>query len=132
MAALDRLTIPCVLALCLGTVAPAAAQAPNDALLRLLQVLRDRGSITAQEYEEIRLVAAGPLAPSPPPAATPPPMAAADLPPLINKALAGKWYERIGLRGYTQFRYADVLNEDGPALEVPADRTVNPNESFAI
>jgi hypothetical protein len=128
----DTLTILCVLALCLGTVAPAAAQAPNDALLRLLQVLRDRGSITAQEYEEIRLVAAGPAAPSPPQAVAPAPMAAADLPPLINKALAGKWYERIGLRGYTQFRYADVLNEDGPALEVPADRTVNPNESFAI
>ena len=128
----DPLTILCVLGLWLGTVAPAAAQAPNDALLRLLQVLRDRGSITAQEYEEIRLVATGPAAPSPPRAAAPAPIAAADLPPLINKALAGKWYERIGLRGYTQFRYADVLNEDGPALEVPADRTVNPNESFAI
>ena len=32
-------------------------QAQNEALLRLLQVLRDRGSITAQEYEEIRKVA---------------------------------------------------------------------------
>ena len=60
MAVLDRLTITCVVALWLGTVAPATAQAPNDALLRLLQVLRDRGSISAQEYDEIRLVAAGP------------------------------------------------------------------------
>ena len=60
MAALDRLTIRFAVALWLGTVAPAAAQAPNDALLRLLQVLRDRGSISAQEYDEIRLVAAGP------------------------------------------------------------------------
>ena len=130
----DRLRISCVLGLWLGTVAPAAAQAPNDALLRLLQVLRDRGSITAQEYEEIRLVAAGPAAPSQPRAAAPAPapMAAADLPPLINKALAGKWYERIGLRGYTQFRIADVLNEDGPPLEVPNDRSVNPNESLII
>ena len=140
MALRDRLTISCVLAVCLGTVAPAAAQAPNEALLRLLQVLRDRGSITAQEYEEIRQVAGPPVsavgAPRPP-IATPAlvqaaPVAAADLPPLINKALAGKWYERIGLRGYTQFRYADVLSQDGPSLEVPADRSVNPNESFVI
>jgi hypothetical protein len=138
MAALDRLTIPCVVALWLGTVAPAAAQAPNDALLRLLQVLRDRGSISAEEYDEIRLVAAGPAQaaaparPASPPAPAPSAVAAADLPPLINKALANKWYEKIGLRGYTQFRYADVLSQDGPSLEVPADRSVNPNESFVI
>ena len=142
MAVRDRLTIPCVVALWLVAAAPAAAQAPNQALLRLLQVLRDRGSITAQEYDEIRLVAAAtgdPLpapAPAPPPAAgptpAPPPVVAADLPPIINKALANKWYERIGLRGYTQFRYADVLSEEGPALEVPADRSVNPHESLVI
>ena len=98
MAVRDRLTIPCVVALWLVAAAPAAAQAPNQALLRLLQVLRDRGSITAQEYDEIRLVAAAtgdPLpapAPAPPPAAgptpAPPPVVAADLPPIINKALA--------------------------------------------
>jgi len=134
----------------LGMVAPATAQAPNAALLRLLQVLRDRGSITAQEYDEIRLVAAGPAAPASPgapaspavparPAAPAPAsasaaasVAAADLPPLINKALANKWYEKIGLRGYTQFRFADVLSQDGPALEVPADRSVNANESFIV
>jgi hypothetical protein len=137
---LDRLTITLVVAAWLGAVAPAMAQS-SDALLRLLQVLRDRGSITAQEYEEIRLVAAGPApparpapAPAPPTPAppTPAPMVAADLPPLINKALAGKWYERIGLRGYTQFRYADVLSHDGPDLEVPADRSVSDNESLVI
>jgi hypothetical protein len=137
MVALDKLTITIVAAAWLGSVAPAMAQS-NDALLRLLQVLRDRGSITAQEYDEIRLVAGGPAAatrPAPTPA-TPPtapaPVVAADLPPLINKALAGKWYERIGLRGYTQFRYADVLSHDGPDLEVPADRSVNDNESLVI
>ena len=122
------------MAVWIGMAAPAAAQGSNDALLRLLQVLRDRGSITAQEYDEIRLVAAGPASPAVPPAtaAPAPALAASDLPPLINKALAGKWYERIGLRGYTQFRYADVLSEEGPALEVPADRSVNANESFII
>ena len=138
MAVLDKLTITGVVVLWLGTVAPATAQTPNDALLRLLQVLRDRGSISAEEYDEIRLVAAGPAAaaaparPASPPAPAPQVLAAADVPPLINKALANKWYEKIGLRGYTQFRYADVLSEDGPALEVPADRSVNANESFMI
>ena len=136
----DRLAIPCVVVVWLAGVAPAAAQAPNQALLRLLQVLRDRGSITAQEYDEIRLVAGAtgepvrPPAPAPVPAATPAPtpVSASDLPPIINKALANKWYEKIGLRGYTQFRYTDVLSQDGPALEVPADRSVNANESFMI
>ena len=40
-------------------------EAQNEALLRLLQVLRDRGSITAQEYEEIRKVADAPQTPAP-------------------------------------------------------------------
>ena len=30
-------------------------------------------------------------------------------PPVVTKALANKWYEKIGLRGYTQVRYAEVL-----------------------
>jgi hypothetical protein len=142
MATLDRLKASCAVVVWLATVAPSAAQAPNQALLRLLQVLRDRGSITAQEYDEIRLVAAGTGEPVRPPAAAPPPIpvagaaatpvAAADIPPIINKALASKWYERIGLRGYTQFRYTDVRSAEGPALEVPADRSVNENESFMI
>ena len=141
MATLDRLKASCAVVVWLAAVAPAAAQAPNQALLRLLQVLRDRGSITAQEYDEIRLVAAGtgeavrpPAAPAPIPvaAAASTPVAAADIPPIINKALASKWYEKIGLRGYTQFRYTDVLSAEGPALEIPADRSVNENESFMI
>ena len=36
-----------------------------------------------------------------------------------TKRLPASGTEKIGLRGYTQFRIADVLNEDGPALEVP-------------
>jgi hypothetical protein len=102
------------------------ALAANDALLKLLQVLRDRGSISSQEYDDIRKVAEGPDAPGVP---EPRPEV---IQPLVNKALAGKWYEKIGLRGYTQFRYADVLTHDGPALEVPSDRSVNEAESFLI
>ena len=123
--------------------APLHAQEPTDPLLKLLQVLRDRGSISAEEYEQIRTMAetsAGQgVAPRatgiPPTSVTTPPSSQPRedvVTPIVNKALAGKWYERIGLRGYTQFRAADVLSKDGPALEVPADRTVNENESFAI
>lgn len=131
----------------LGLAPPVEAQ--NEALMRLLQVLRDRGSISAQEYDEIRKVAESPQSP----ATTKQPVgdleqrvaaqetAVAAIkaqtdgnpPPIVGRALAGKWYERIGLRGYTQFRIADVLSqEEGPALEVPSDRSVNDNESFII
>jgi hypothetical protein len=137
---------------------PARAEAPNDALLRLLQVLRDRGSISADEYEEIRRVAEAPDAtPAPAPAAAPAgapapaPVAAsakdaeqdkaiaavtaatAGTPaPVVSRALAGKWYERLSVRGYTQFRREEVFSARGAVLEVPADRSVNPNESFGI
>ena len=133
---------------------PRPALAANPALMRLLQVLRDKGSISAQEYEEIRAVADQPEtastppapAPAPPPAPTPAPTPApqpavpAAVQPAVpttvsaevSKALAGKWYERISLRGYTQFRRQEVTSQRGAVLEVPADRTVSPNESFGI
>lgn len=189
-------------------VAPVSVEASNGALLRLLQILRDRGSISTEEYEELRAAAVespdSAPAPVPSPAAAPlptvmpaPPVAvmprvAAMLEPrpapraqtaqatqpadgrvgaieqrlsrdedelhrveaevkehgssllrlkeltdgtspaLVTKALAGKWYERISLRGYTQFRESDVLNYSGLAPEVPADRSVNANESFML
>ena len=52
--------------------------------------------------------------------------------PVVSRALAGKWYERLGVRGYTQFRREEVFSNQGAVLEVPADRSVNPNESFLI
>ena len=132
-------------AILLGLAPPAEAQ--NQALLRLLQVLRDRGSISAQEYEEIRKVAEAPQSPAPGQTATLEQRVAdqekavaaikaqtdGNPPPIVGRALAGKWYERISLRGYTQFRGSDVVSQDeGPALEVPNDRSVNDNESFVI
>ncbi len=132
---------------------PRPAAAANPALLRLLQVLRDKGSITAQEYEDIRAVAEAPDGsaapasgapttasggPVPSPIAAPVeglaqiPAAAAVTPATVTKALAGKWYERIGIRGYSQLRYAEVASQSGAVLEVPADRSVNPRESFGI
>jgi hypothetical protein len=142
-----RLIRPVLLALVaiLALAPPATAQ--NVALLRLLQVLRDRGSITAQEYEEIRKVAEAPQAATPTApietlekrvaeqekaVATIKAQTDGNPPPIVSRALAGKWYERIGLRGYTQFRMSDVFDHDGPSLEVPADRSVNENETFII
>lgn len=133
----------------LATLPAGAEAASNEALLKLLQVLRDRGSITAPEYDAIRLVAEAPDAPA---ATTPATAAAAPAKdaeqdqaiaevkaatagtpaPVVSRALAGKWYERISLRGYTQFRRQDVTSEQGAVLEVPADRTVSPNETFGI
>ena len=142
-----RRVIGCGLAVWL--IGATRADAANEALLKLLEVLRDRGSISAQEYEDIRKVAGEPEAP----ANVTGRLGAVErqvaeqgkavagirastegaVPPLVSKALSGKWYEKIGLRGYTQFRSADVLaSDEGPALEVPADRSVNENESLII
>jgi hypothetical protein len=133
-----------LIALIATLVLAAPAQAQNEALVRLLQVLRDRGSITAQEYEEIRKVAEGPqpagqagalekrVAEQEKAIAAIKTQTDGNPPPVVSRALAGKWYERIGLRGYTQFRLSNVIDHEGPPLEVPADRSVNENESFII
>ena len=145
-------SFPCLVVavvLVLGTSrASLAGDASNDAMLRLLRVLRDRGSISAQEYDDIRLLAEAPA----PAAIGPAPAqdltarlaeqdkaiaevkaATAGTPaPVVSRALAGKWYERISLRGYTQFRREEVTSSQGAVLEVPADRSVNPNESYGI
>src|SRR5689334_20034447 len=102
-------------AMCLLFLA-SRAEAANEALVRLLQVLRDRGSISTQEYEDIRKVAEAPdAAPAQAPAAVDAARVTAveqrvaaqektvaglrsavdgAVPPLVNKTLAGKWYER--------------------------------------
>lgn len=167
------------LTLAVALFVPVPAFASNEALLKLLQVLRDRGSITAEEYEEIRLVAepstprlapaSNPLPPSPPesptvdaqlhprpasaayqnvsfdPGRTPgaglqPPTQAANRqtdggrpePQPAERKPDRPWYERFSLRGYTQFRYSGSSEGEGPPAEVPADRSVNENESFVI
>ena len=147
--------------LVLAVVPPVHAQGTSDVLLRLLRILRDRGSITADEYEELRLAAATP-APEGTAAARPALAAAAAEPPgqpatvlastdalaarvqalenqaardsseVVKKALANKWYERFGLRGYTQFRLSEVAQGEGEELEVPADRSVNAAETLMI
>ena len=151
-----------------GLLLPATnAHASNEALLRLLRILRDRGSITAEEYDELRVSAEAPDASAPPAAggqvapvtaaptlqtqesatkvltsteqaltgrlqAVEAQLAKQDPEVVVKKALGNKWYERLGMRGYTQFRFTEVAQGEGPDLEVPADRSVNENESFLI
>jgi hypothetical protein len=51
---------------------------------------------------------------------------------VVAQALSGKWYERLSIRGYTQFRHSNVYSEEGPPLEIPNDRSVLPNETLLI
>lgn len=155
---------------------PASPARPQDAaMLELFKILRNRGSISQQEFDLLNnLAAPGQSAPAPEPSkspavtATPPPAPAAPLEQrvekteqavgtlgqkvedtakrlfkleettdetssdLFQKALAGKWYERLSLGGYTQFRYTALLDEPAEDLNVPADRTVSDTESFFI
>ena len=144
-----RLTLVAVVAAVAVLGQPRPAAAANPALLRLLQVLRDKGSLSAQEYDDIRAVAELPDPPAPPGSASPAVAASArdaeqdkalaevrtavaSTPAVVSRALAGKWYERIGIRGYSQMRYAEVASQQGALLEVPADRSVNANESFVL
>ena len=126
-----RFTLLVMLAMLLGATARAdAGDATNEALLRLLEVLQQRGSITTQEHDAIKA-----LAEAPPPSVTASPGVAPDLAPrlaatekavaevqaatagtpapVVSRALAGKWYERLSLRGYTQFRREEVFSNAG-------------------
>lgn len=51
---------------------------------------------------------------------------------LVRAALKDRWYERFSLRGYVQFRFNHVFRQEGPELDVPADRSVREAESFLI
>ena len=56
-----RFTLLVMLALLLGATARAdAGDATNEALLRLLEVLQQRGSITTQEHDAIKALAEAP------------------------------------------------------------------------
>ncbi len=49
----------------------------------------------------------------------------------LDVLLADKWYERIKLRGYGQFRYESVLNQDG-TLNVPNDAFASDTQSLGL
>ena len=51
----------------------------------------------------------------------------------FKQSLEGKWYERIGLRGYTQFRFTSLFGKDlTPDLVVPPDSSVSENETLLL
>jgi phosphate-selective porin O/P len=86
----------------------------------------------AQQEPAPQPPAAEPSQPTQPPEATPAPEATQ--PPEAKKEKESPWYERIKLRGYTQFRYNrlpsfqrndDLINEQG-------DRFLGKNNSFGI
>ena len=79
--------------------------------------------------------AAEPAQQAAPAAAGPAPVAAADekqVSGLVAKILGNKWYERLSLRGYTQFRYTVLLERDGADWFHPADRSVREGAGFLI
>lgn len=142
-----RRDVAAALLLAVFTALPVSAGTSNDALLKLLQVLRDRGSISADEFEAIRSLADSPATPPAPVSAPRPggPAPVADVAPATPVAAGPSraeaaarpapvttWYDRLQLRGYSQFRYGEAWSPAGPPLEVPADRAVNPNESFVL
>jgi len=87
-----------------------------------------------------------PVAPAvaPVPAAAPPAAPAAVAAPalhaseeevawIVGRIFKNKWYERISLRGYTQFRYTALLDKDSDAdWFAPADRSVREGGGFLI
>jgi hypothetical protein len=51
---------------------------------------------------------------------------------IVGRIFKNKWYERISLRGYTQFRYTARFGKDGADWFAPADRTVRDGAGFLI
>ncbi len=50
----------------------------------------------------------------------------------LDELLADKWYERMKLRGYAQFRYESVLDEENGTLHVPNDALANDLQTFGL
>lgn len=51
----------------------------------------------------------------------------------VGKVLRGKWYERLTLRGYTQFRYHALIDKHGDGeWFAPADKSVSEDTTFLI
>jgi hypothetical protein len=146
---------------------PSASAASTDGLVKLLDVLKARGTISAAEYAEIMRAVDGsaetaepfatcqastahaetrsseaepdstePRAEAPATLSLPvtsPEGQSTTRPDVPAQAPAASdsnaWYRRFTLRGYTQMRFTQ--NVDDP-VEVPADRSVNDNETFII
>jgi hypothetical protein len=50
----------------------------------------------------------------------------------LDELLADKWYERLKMRGYAQFRYHGILDEENGTLHVPNDALANDIQTFGL
>lgn len=80
--------------------------------------------VPAQEPPSSNAPSASPAAAAPAPASP----AAAPKTASTDK----KWFDRIALRGYTQFRFNQPLNQDADGLRAPGDRFIGDNQSLGI
>lgn len=155
-------------ALAIITVFTPSLQA-SPAMEKLFYILKQKGSITADEYDlliatmKAEDAAKGASAPATSPAlaerlekteskvenlentlintrgqveelsrisedTSPSTMSKADLDALLSE----KWYERIKVGGYMQFRGASLLRESGGDLNVPADAFASDGQTFGV
>jgi hypothetical protein len=126
-----------------GDVEPAFSETKKSGggMQKLLAILHDRGSISDAEYEELKEMAdedaAAQAAPAAAPGATPPatataaPASAATVVADAAKK-AAHWYEKFGIRGYTQVRYTSVFDQSGAKLDVPNDKSATDSDTFLI
>lgn len=125
-------------------------------MLKLLKVLKDRGSISQQEYDDLVLATEAETAAAAPkqvaveqpkvstvataPDQTKAPEVAAkttgeksDKPAAeVAKAAKPKWYDHLNIRGYAQFRYHAILDQEGADLNVPNDRSISKDTTFFL
>lgn len=107
------------------TPAPAAAAGTGGLEKRLAQTEEQLSNLssnlfqTKSQVEEISKISDN---------TSPSTMSKADL----DALLSDKWYERIKLKGYMQFRGAGVLRESGGDLNVPNDAIASDGQTFGI
>ncbi len=95
-----------------------AAAKPADSIARKVEHLENVLMGTKGQVEELSKITDN---------TSPSTMTKADM----DLLLADKWYERIKLRGYGQFRYESVLNQDG-TLNVPNDSFASDTQTLGV
>ncbi len=155
----STLILPAALTALLASPFPLAAE--EDAMQALFKILLDRGSISQQEFDKLSVLAekdkkpvqaAAPVRPLSTPISEEPSTLGqiseleariakveSETKAIEKKAAAlpaaksgDKWFDRLKLDGYTQFRVTSLLNEGADDIHVPADRSVNDQESLHI
>ncbi len=136
--------------------------APDPAMLQLFKILRDRGSISPEEYHLLMNMAGSPegsgkLAESPASVAATVPAVSTNTPanagvvvvPVVAETSSStnavakaadaaipkeneKWHQKFHVGGYSQLRVTALLNEEADGLNVPNDPSVSPTSLFTI